>query len=116
MNFLDVGIAAVGIAAIGGVLAGAFYYGGLWWTLQRLANATRPALLLGMSFLVRTVVVLLALLWLTDLQFTLILVFMAGFIVMRLVLTQRLGPRDHAGGAQNRVHPAAKGEGHGADA
>lgn len=110
MNFLD-----VGIAAMGGVLTGAFYYGGLWWTLQRLANATRPALLLGMSFLVRTVVVLLALLWLTDLQFALILVFMVGFIVMRLVLTQRWGPRNNVG-PQNRVQPAAKGEGHGADA
>lgn len=82
------------VAAVGGIVAGLIYYGGLWWTLQRLANATRPALLLGMSFLARTVLILLMLLWLTDLQFTLILIFMAAFVVTRVVLTRRWGPHD----------------------
>lgn len=80
------------LAAAGGLAAGLFYYGGLWWTLQRLSLATRPTLLLGMSFLVRTVLVVLFLAWLTELEFISILVFMAAFVGVRFVLTAWLGP------------------------
>ena len=87
-------------ALLGGLLTGLFYYGGLWWTLQRLADTQHPGLLLGMSFLARTVIALAALFWFTDLQLPQILVFMVAFVIMRLVLTRRWGPNSRAAGRE----------------
>ena len=87
-------------ALLGGLLTGLFYYGGLWWTLQRLADTQHPGLLLGMSFLARTVIALAALFWFTDLQLSQILVFMVAFVIMRLVLTRRWGPNSRAAGRE----------------
>ena len=87
-------------ALLGGLLTGLLYYGGLWWTLQRLADTQRPGLLLGMSFLARTVIALAALFWFTDLQLPQILVFMVAFVIMRLVLTRRWGPNSRAAGRE----------------
>ena len=87
-------------ALLGGLLTGLLYYGGLWWTLQRLADTQHPGLLLGMSFLARTVIALAALFWFTDLQLPQILVFMVAFVIMRLVLTRRWGPNSRAAGRE----------------
>ena len=87
-------------ALLGGLLTGLLYYGGLWWTLQRLADTQHPGLLLGMSFLARTVIALAALFWFTDLQLSQILVFMVAFVIMRLVLTRRWGPNSRAAGRE----------------
>ena len=42
---------------VGGVLLGLLFYGGLWWTVRRLAHAQQPALLMLGSFWLRTGVV-----------------------------------------------------------
>jgi F1F0 ATPase subunit 2 len=41
-----------------GLLLGALFYGGLWWTVQRIPAAGRPAPLILGSFVVRTALVL----------------------------------------------------------
>jgi len=41
-----------------GVLLGAIFFGGLWWTVQRGLSARQPALWFGASMLLRTAVVL----------------------------------------------------------
>ncbi len=42
------------IAAAAGYLIGMMYFGGLWWTVRRLADSPRPALVLAISYFVRT--------------------------------------------------------------
>ncbi len=37
----------------GGLLIGGLFFGGLWWTVQRLASSPRPALLAAGSLAVR---------------------------------------------------------------
>ena len=41
-------------ALMGGGVAGVLFYGGLWWTVQRIEEANYPALLIAGSFFVRT--------------------------------------------------------------
>lgn len=44
---------ALSLAAVAGVLLGLFFFGGLWWTLQRAFHSPRPALWVGGSLLLR---------------------------------------------------------------
>ena len=50
--------AIVGSAA--GLLMGGLYFGGLWFTVNRVAGARNPQLLLGISFLGRSALLLAA--------------------------------------------------------
>lgn len=50
--------AIVGSAA--GLLMGGLYFGGLWFTVNRVAGARNPQLLLGVSFLGRSALLLAA--------------------------------------------------------
>jgi F1F0 ATPase subunit 2 len=45
---------AAGLVA--GVVLGLVFFGGLWWTTQRLATSSRPAILVSVSLLVRVAV------------------------------------------------------------
>ncbi len=41
-----------------GILLGAFFFGGLWWTVNKLSNVRSPSSLFIVSFLVRSAVVM----------------------------------------------------------
>ena len=45
--------AGLAVAAVGGLLLGAFFFGGLWWTTHRAAGSPRPAAWIGASLLLR---------------------------------------------------------------
>ena len=44
---------ALPLATLAGVLLGLFFFGGLWWTVRRAVDSTRPALWVGGSLLLR---------------------------------------------------------------
>ncbi|HLV02636.1 MAG TPA: ATP synthase subunit I [Acidobacteriota bacterium] len=44
-------------ALIGGILLGAFYFGGLWWTIQRMPGSRRPLRLYFASLAFRLIVI-----------------------------------------------------------
>jgi F1F0 ATPase subunit 2 len=46
----------IGAGLLIGVLLGAFFYGGLWWTIARFMTLAQPAWLIFGSFLLRTLV------------------------------------------------------------
>jgi len=46
-------ILAVTFSLFAGLILGAVFFGGLWWTVSRSAASKRPALLLATSFLFR---------------------------------------------------------------
>lgn len=83
----------VALAAVSGAVLGLFYYGGLWWTVGRLQTAQQPGLLFATSFLVRTAVVVAGFLLVSQGDWLLIVVALVPFILVRLVLTRRWGPR-----------------------
>jgi F1F0 ATPase subunit 2 len=46
------------VALLAGSVLGAFFFGGLWWTVRRVASSPRPAFLVFASLLLRTGVTL----------------------------------------------------------
>lgn len=85
--------------ATGGAL-GAFYFVGLWQTLRRLPQAGNRASLLIVSFILRMGIVLAILYLLMDGHWERIAAAMAGFVLMRKILTYRLGPQKMAEAVQ----------------
>ena len=79
-----------------GLALGAFYFLGLWQTLRRLPKTPNRAGLLLASFVFRITIVLAALFFLMDGRWERAAAVMIGFIVMRRILTYRLGPEQVA--------------------
>lgn len=78
------------VAFLVGMGAGAFYFGGLWWTVRRLPSAGQPALLTFGSFVVRTGVSLTAFYIASGGHWERILISVLGFVVMRGILVHRV--------------------------
>ena len=76
---------------IGGLLA-LFFFGGLWWTVQRITGSERPYLIAIISFIVRTAVILLGFYLLLRVGWPYLLAALAAFIISRTVLTFKLKP------------------------
>jgi F1F0 ATPase subunit 2 len=79
-------------AAITGVVLGLVYFGGLWFTVQRLSNTRRPELMAFASFLLRIVLLLFAIYWVIDGRFERLVILLLGFFLTRQVLLFRLRP------------------------
>jgi F1F0 ATPase subunit 2 len=82
---------------LAGSLLGAFFFGGLWWTVRRLPQAKSPALLALLSFAVRLAAVLgafyLILTRFSGAGWLRLVVSLAGFVLIRLLFVSRLRPR-----------------------
>lgn len=94
-----------------GMLTGIFYFGGLWLTVRRLISSRRPALLMLTSFAVRTTLALVLFYVAMDGRWLRLVVSMAGFLIMRQILTWVLGPgsktaRSGLRGAAHHEHHA----------
>lgn len=70
--------------ASGGVL-GAFFFGGLWWTVRRLPTFDRPALVVICSLLLRTAVTLGGFFVLSSGHWQRLLGCLVGFALARLL-------------------------------
>ena len=83
---MDVLIRALIGVCVGAVL-GAFFFGGLWWTTQRLATSSRPGLLLSASFAGRLLLTAVALVTLASIHGALLLSALAGMLASRAAWT-----------------------------
>lgn len=75
-------------ALIGGSLIGLFFFGGLWWTVRRLPAAERPALFFLTSFVVRSLVTLVAFFVVAAGDWRRVLAAALGFLIARVLLVQ----------------------------
>ena len=75
-----------------GVALGVFHFGGLWWTVRRMASMQRPWLLLWASFLVRSVVTVGGFLLVADSGWERIVACVVGFLLARSALIRFIGP------------------------
>ena len=82
---------ALVLALAGGALLGAFYFGTLWLVVRRLDHVAWPAVWLGVTGLVRLLVVLAVLVLLGGGRWERLVVALIGFVAVRIVLTRRLG-------------------------
>jgi len=84
-------IESILLGFIVGLVLGFLYFGGLWVTVKRFtAGARHSRQLVLVSFLVRTLIVLLGFYWLLTLttHWQVTALALAGFIVSRLIITK----------------------------
>lgn len=81
------------LALIVGAGLGAFYFGGLWWTLRRITAGQGSGLLALGSFVGRTVLTLAGFYLVADDQWPRLIACLAGFLVARTILVRRWGPQ-----------------------
>jgi F1F0 ATPase subunit 2 len=75
-----------------GVVLGAFFFGGLWWTVRKGSVCRRPALLFLSSFLLRTSIALAGLYFVAGGHGGRLLACLLGFVIARLIVTKLTGP------------------------
>lgn len=75
-------------AVVVGLLLGAVFFGGLWWTVRKGVSSKRPALLFLGSMLLRTCLVLFGFYFILGNNWLRLLAGLLGFIVARLVVTR----------------------------
>jgi F1F0 ATPase subunit 2 len=82
-------------AFVAGLAMGAFYFTMLWRTVRQLPVAQSPARLMLTSFIIRMAVVLAGFyLMMGDGHWERLAAAMLGFIIIRKILTYRLGPQN----------------------
>jgi len=81
------------IAGAAGMLLGAFHFGTLWLVVRRLSRARWPALLLGVTGVLRMGVVVAGFCLFVDERWERLASALVGFLVVRVALTRRLGGR-----------------------
>ena len=76
------------IAASAGLALGLFYFGGLWFTVRRVADSTRPGILMFCSFVGRLLLTLCGFYLVMDERWERLMACLCGFLVTRIMLTR----------------------------
>jgi F1F0 ATPase subunit 2 len=79
-----------------GLVLGAFYFVALWRTVNRLSSTTSPVRLMLGSLILRLAVVTAGFYFVMGGHWERLAVAMLGFVVIRKILTYRLGPQKAA--------------------
>ena len=83
-------IPALALASLAGALLGVFFFGGLWWSVQKGIVSEWPALWFLGSLLLRTSVILAGFLFLSRGHWSRLVACLAGFVVARIIVVKRL--------------------------
>ena len=75
-------------ALVAGMLLGAVFFGGLWWTVQKGVSSTRPALWFFGSLLLRTTITLAGFSVISNGHWEKLLVCLLGFTIARPMVTR----------------------------
>ena len=76
------------VALVTGLLLGAMFFGGLWWTVQKGVSSKRPALWFVGSLLVRTSIAVAGFYFIARGHWQRLIVCLIGFVVARLIVTR----------------------------
>jgi F1F0 ATPase subunit 2 len=83
---------ALALALVAGLVLGAVFFGGLWWTVRKGVSSRRPALLFLGSMLMRTIFVVAGFYLVSDGHWQRLLACLLGFVIARFVVTRVSGP------------------------
>lgn len=84
------------LSGVGGLFIGAFFFGGLWWTVRKGALSPHPALWFFGSLLLRMGIVLAGFFFIGGGQWQRLLVCLLGFVIARFfVLRLTRAPLKH---------------------
>jgi F1F0 ATPase subunit 2 len=76
------------LALMTGILLGAVFFGGLWWTIRKGVSSKQPALWFLGSVLLRTAIALAGFYFIARGHWERLLVCLLGFVVARLLVTR----------------------------
>ena len=93
---------ALALAGLAGALLGAFFFGGLWWTIRRGILSPWPVYWFLGSLLVRMGVVTAGFYGVAGGHWNRLVACLAGFVLARWVITWRLRPLREAGNRPTR--------------
>lgn len=79
------------IALLAGMLAGAVFYGGLWFTVQRLVSSAHPVRLMLVSAGLRFAAVLAVFYWVARIAPVSLIPVVAGLILVKVILSRTIG-------------------------
>jgi F1F0 ATPase subunit 2 len=79
------------LALAAGLVLGALFFGGLWWTVRKGVSYKRPALLFLGSLLLRTMVVVAGIYFVADGHWQRLLACLLGFVIARFIVTRVAG-------------------------
>ena len=80
----DIGPILDALAA--GLVLGALFFGGLWWTVRRGLTATNPALWFGLSALVRVAITVSGLYYIARSGWSSLLACLCGLLIARVAV------------------------------
>ena len=86
------------LALVTGVLLGAIFFGGLWWTVRKSISSKQPAFLFLGSLLLRTSIVLAGFCFIAHGHWERLLISLLGFVVARPIVmgfTRAAGKSTH---------------------
>ncbi len=83
-------IPALVLALLAGAFLGAFFFGGLWWTVQKGVRSDRPALWFLGSLLLRTGTILAGFYFVSQEHWSRFVACLLGFLVARIIVVKRL--------------------------
>jgi len=76
------------LALVTGVLLGAMFFGGLWWTVRKGVSSKQPAIWFFGSLLLRTSIALAGFYFIARGHWERLLICLLGFIIARLIVTR----------------------------
>ncbi len=82
---------SLALAGLVGLLLGAVFFGGLWWTVRKGVSSKRPALWFLGSLIVRTGITLAGLYFVSGGQGRRLLASLLGFVIARFLVTRLFG-------------------------
>ena len=80
------------LALVTGVLLGAIFFGGLWWTVRKGVSSERPALWFLGSLLLRTSITLTGFYFVARGDWRRLLMCLLGFLIARPIVTRLTRP------------------------
>ena len=84
------------LAWTAGILLGAIFFGGLWWTVRKGVSSKQPALWFLGSMLLRMGIALAGFYFVSGRDWKRLLVCLVGFMMARLVVTRLTRPEREA--------------------
>jgi F1F0 ATPase subunit 2 len=83
-------VLTLALALIAGALLAAFFFGGLWWTIQKGVASDRPALWFLGSLLLRTGTILAGFCFVSQGRWSTLAACLLGFAMARFIVVKRL--------------------------
>lgn len=78
------------IAFIVGLVVGVIYFGGLYFSVQKITTVKHPSLIMGLSFVLRMAILLIVFFFIAQNGIRDILLAFAGVMLVRVFMTLRL--------------------------